>query len=122
MQIPSGQTGFPGAAGITRQPPFFASLRQNGWMPEFHRETSPGRAAGAINRPHEDYPRRVDATRGAILSALEDLRQEPRITLDIIRRIHRQVFPDLGPAAGEWRTLDVRVRDHLAPGRISWTG
>ena len=37
-------------AGITRTPPFFNSLRTNGWTPEFHWESSVQDAADAINR------------------------------------------------------------------------
>ena len=104
-------------ADITRTPPFFNSLRTNGWIPRFHWESSVQDAADAINRPHEDYPDRVPDTRQAILDTVSALRDDPRITLSLIRGVHRQVFPDHGADAGQWRTLDVRAADHLAPGQ-----
>ena len=103
-------------AGIIRKPPFFTTLRNNGWTPRFHQEASPQGAADAINRPHEDYPRRIPDTLAAIEDTLDTLRENPRITLSLIRRVHRQVFPDHGHEAGEWRTVNVQAADHLAPG------
>ena len=72
-------------------------------------------------RPHEDYPDRVPDTCQAILDTVSALRDNPRVTLSLIRGVHRQVFPDHG-AAGQWRTLDVRAADYLARGGRSSTG
>lgn len=106
-------------AGITRKPPFFDSLRTNEWQPRFSYEPSLDRTADLINRPHEDYPLRITPTKHSILETEDQLRRDPRITSDLLRRIHRTVFPDHGNRAGEWRRSNVRVGSHLAP-RWEW--
>lgn len=83
-------------AGITREPPFFETLRQNDWKPRFHYEPSLHRTADAINRPHEDYSHRIPATKDAVTGTVEALRRDPRITGILLRQIHRTVFPDHG--------------------------
>ena len=58
-------------AGITREPPFFKSLRLNDWVPRFHWGDDVTACADAINRPHEDYPDRVADTERAIRHVME---------------------------------------------------
>lgn len=113
---------FTAQAGITPQPPFFADLRHNAWHPRFHWQHSTGEAADRINLPHEDYPRRVGDTERALImvmtrnqSHLQEHGRTLPITLDLVRDVHRAIFADHGRAAGEWRRLEVRVADHLAP-------
>ena len=98
-----------------RKPPFFTQLRNNDWNPRFHWEASLHGAADAINRPHEDYPARIPATKAAILDFAANLRHQPAITLDMLRAAHRTVFPDHGDAAGQWRNINVQVSNHLPP-------
>lgn len=107
--------GFMQEIDQTRQPPFFTGLRNNDWAPRFHWETSLDAVAEAINRPHEDYPARIPATKEAIQQTLETLETASRISLPMISRIHKTIFPDHGDRAGQWRTINVQVADHLAP-------
>ena len=104
-------------AGITWESPFFKNLRLNDWNPRFHWEKTAGQAADAINLPHEDYPRRVKDTQTAIETVMDQLHQiqQPTITQDLIRGVHRQMFPDHGVRAGQWRQVNVTVATHLPP-------
>ena len=102
-------------AGTVRVPPFFTSLRQNDWIPGFHYEPSLHRTADLINRPHEDYPLRIAATKDAMTETVDAMRQDLRITSNLLAQIHRTVFPDHGTRAGKWRNSKVRVGSHLAP-------
>ena len=99
----------------TRKAPFFTEFRKNDWIPHFHWEASIDRVADTINQPHEDYPARIPATKEAILHLLSNLEEQPRITLDMLRAIHRTVFPDHGAKAGQWRAVNIQVADHIAP-------
>ena len=102
-----------------QEPPFFTGLRRNEWTPRFHWDPSLDSVAEAINGPHEDYPARIPATKDAILQLLPTLEDPVRITLSTLRQIHRTVFPDHGERAGQWRTINVQVADHIAP-RWEW--
>ena len=110
-------------AGFKPEPPFFRSVRQNDWNPFFHWNTTIEACADRINQPHEDYPRRVPDTQKAIQYVL-DLNQKangartsttPAITQDLIRQVHRIMFPDHGLRAGQWRQVPVKVASHIAP-------
>ena len=103
----------------TRKAPFFTEFRKNDWIPHFHWEASIDRVADTINRPHEDYPARIPATKHAILQLLPTLEDPVRITLSTLRQIHQTVFPDHGQRAGQWRTINVQVANHIAP-RWEW--
>ena len=103
----------------TRKPPFFGEFRKNDWAPRFHWEISLDAVTDAINRPHEDYPARILATKEAIQQTLADLGPDPAITLPMLRQIHEIIFPDHGSNAGRWRTTNVQVADHLPP-RWEW--
>ena len=50
---------------------------------------------------------------------MDAIRQDLRITSDLLAEIHRIVFPDHGTMAGKWRNSNVRVGSHLAP-RWEW--
>ena len=109
--------GFMDDAGIIRKPPFFDNLRLNDWSPRFHWEDTSGQAADAINVPHEDYPHRVRDTQSAIEMVMDQLHHvdQPVITQDLIRSVHRQMFPDHGDRAGKWRQVNVTVATHVPP-------
>ena len=105
-------------AGITLEAPFFKSARQNDWEPLFHWTGQVADCAERINRPHEDYPRRIPDTERAIQYVMDlNLREEGKIaiTQELVREVHRLMFPDHGARAGQWRQLNVRVATHLAP-------
>ena len=121
-QIPAQETatmGFMQEITSTHKPPFFTGLRNNDWSPHFHWETSLHGTAKAINQPHEDYPARVPPTKTAIQQTLDELSHGFTITAGMLRQIHRTIFPDHGDNAGQWRTINVQVADHLAP-RWEW--
>ena len=103
----------------TKKPPFFCGLRKNDWIPHFHWEPSLDAVAEVINRPHEDYPTRITATKAALQQTIAELDPSSNITADMLRRIHRTIFPDHGDNAGQWRTINVQVADHIAP-RWEW--
>ena len=46
---------------------------------------------------------------------MELLKSDGKITRDLLSGIHKQVFPDHGLRAGEWRTTNVQVASHIAP-------
>ena len=102
-----------------RHPPFFADLRSNDWAPSFHGRADAAKTADDINLPHEDYPDRVLAT----IKAIEDLNRRLELagpgtippSSDLARQAHRTIFPDHGARAGQWRQVNVRVGNHLAP-------
>ena len=99
----------------TRKPPFFSDLRKNKWVPRFHWEPSLDAVADVINRPHDDYPARITATKAALQQTIAELDPSSTITLHMFRNIHRTIFPDHGDQAGQWRTINVQVADHIAP-------
>ena len=105
-------------AGITREAPFFKSIRDNAWDPHFHWSEDVKTCADHINRPHEDYPHRVESTERAIIYVM-GLNQKAAgklaISQELIRDVHRIMFPDHGTRAGQWRQLNVKVASHLAP-------
>lgn len=99
----------------------FESLRTNGWQPRLHLTESVAECADHINRPHEDYPARVNDTIKAIDEAVTEVRRlkakpgEPILSSDIAVAAHRRIFSDHGDQAGRWRRVNVRVADHIAP-------
>ena len=105
-------------AGVILTAPFFNNLRANGWQPEFHWTGDVQRCADDINLPHEDYPHRVAGTEKAILH-VRDLNEESggrlAVTQDLIREVHRIMFPDHGYRAGQWRRCNVQVTSHFPP-------
>ena len=107
-------------AGITREPPFFETLRQNDWKPRFHYEPSLHRTADAINRPHEDYSHRIPATKDAVTGTVEALRRAPASPASCCGRSTGRSSPTTA-RAGKWRKTNVQVGSHLAPDGSGWT-
>lgn len=93
--------------------PQFADLRQGDpWIPLFHSQPDLGACADRINRPHEDYPRRVVRTRRAIIEVIEI---NPRtITTGLALKVHATVFPEAGHA-GTLRRGPVRIGRFVPP-------
>ena len=106
---------FMAEAGVISEPPFFTQLRTNDWLPEFHYEVKVDIVADLINRPHEDYPDRVPATKQVLLDLMGSYRKGNIITNGLVRWVHASVFPDHGDTAGHWRHYNVRVADHVPP-------
>ena len=107
--------------GAAPAAPYFQDLRSNAWFPRFHHLEDLDRCADTINLPHEDYPRRSAATRQAIVDLEETVRDSSRNAnafppvIKTVQDLHRAIFSDHGARAGQWRTVNVRVADHLAP-------
>ena len=101
-----------------KEPPFFTEFCTNGWVPEFCWFDNVHMAADTINRPHEDYPARVDDTAKAIIYTWQWFQYnyvKPYPTSEMVRIAHSMMFPDHGDGAGQWRTVNVRVGSHIAP-------
>jgi len=77
------------------------------FVPRFTAVESLLEAADMINKPHEDYPRRVTSTLEAIQDVLRIVRH-PSISLYTIRCIHQYVMADLRDA-GYWRMCEVQI-------------
>ncbi len=94
----------------------FSHLRRTPWTPTFDECSTVAEVADQINRPHEDYPHRVDVTHRCV----ENLTVKPAgkgfypITNGRLRLIHRMVFGDTSHA-GFWRSVRVRVGGHVPP-------
>lgn len=92
--------------------PLFADLRNGeSWIPQFHGQPELESCAGRINRPHEDYPRRVSRTRRAIL---EVIKLSPSITTELALKVHRIVFGH-AEHAGKLRQMPVRIGNFVPP-------
>jgi hypothetical protein len=72
------------------------------------------RAADIINRPHEDYPRRVPYTAEAIytLAHIFKTHGDCTITVSTILAVHRLIMHDCSHA-GRYRHVPVRIGDDL---------
>lgn len=93
--------------------PRFADLRPGQpWIPRFRYAATLDECADGINRPHEDYPRRVPATADAIRSIVP--RQLKSVTTELILEVHNTVFHD-APFAGRLRQIPVRIADFVPP-------
>lgn len=101
----------------------FSSLRITPFEPKFVWVASIAEAADYINRPHEDYPKRVQSTLEAIerwSAALADFQKymghSPKPTSNLLRHIHAYIFHDFPIAQrGEWRKNAVIVGLHRPP-------
>jgi fido (protein-threonine AMPylation protein) len=87
-----------------------SEFRVRPWSPRFEWAKTTAEVAHAINRPHEDYPRRVAATEREVIR-LSRVRLVPTIAEDLIRAVHGAVFFDTD-LAGSWKETDV----FLSPG------
>lgn len=81
-----------------------SELRVTDWQPKFEWVPSTASAADAINRPHEDYPHRVEATESE-LERLSRLVLPLTIYSRLLLDIHRAVFADTD-FAGQWKETD----------------
>jgi Fic family protein len=84
------------------------------FRPAFVVSDSVDRTAGLINRPHEDYPKRLDATRIEIESLVRD-RLVSTLREDDILQMHARVMWDLEKDLGQWRTCNVTVGGDYPP-------
>lgn len=85
-------------------------LRTDGWNPMFHRVKNILDCADEINRPHDDYPKRVNAT----LDMIDYYRGRQSLSESDILKIHGHVMFDCD-FRGKYRDIDVRVGNHIAP-------
>jgi hypothetical protein len=100
----------------------FDMLRTIPWKPSFVWVSTIAEAADKINLPHEDYPKRADATVIQLLGMkqyFEMLRGKLDydilpITNYLLKTIHADVFQDTN-FAGKWREYDVTVGMHRPP-------
>jgi fido (protein-threonine AMPylation protein) len=82
-----------------------SEFRVTPWNPKFEWVRTTEDVADAINRPHDDYPRRVYATQSEV-EHLSQVRLPPTITGDLIQAVHAAVFFDTD-FAGTWKEQDV---------------
>ena len=103
---------------LPRKFPAFQDLRIMPWEPHFHLTRTVDEAAENINRPHEDYPNRILATRQAITNLLAQFPSaadlQEAFSNDILLQVHRTIFAD-ARHGGSWRQIPVRVSHHVPP-------
>ena len=93
--------------------PLFGDLRPfEPWIPRFSSTSSMSDCADRINRPHEDYPKRNEATELAIADVISE--HPLTITTELVLRVHAQVFGDT-PHAGQLRQVMVRIGAFIPP-------
>ncbi len=85
------------------------------WPPQFFYAPSIQGAAVAINWPHDDYPRRVNATAEAIATLME--RRPSEVDGALLREVHSIIMADL-PDRGRFRKHDLHGGNYLIP---PWT-
>ena len=90
-----------------------SELRVTEWCPKFAWVSSIEEVAESINRPHEDYPHRVQATVSEI-ERLSKLHLPDTIPNLLLLEIHRAVFWD-EDFKGQWKEIDVVVSPDHAP-------
>lgn len=102
---------------------YYSSQRITPFEPKFVWVASIAEAADYINRPHEDYPDRIKATKEAIekwVSAISGFRTYmghlPKPTNNLLKAIHAYIFHDFPvDQRGEWRKNAVIVGLHRPP-------
>ena len=96
-----------------RTNPLFGDLRPfEPWIPRFSRASSISDCADRINRPHEDYPKRIEATALAIADVMSE--HPITITTELVQRVHARVFADAAHA-GQLRQVMVRIGAFIPP-------
>lgn len=70
-------------------------VANNKFVPKFIAEADIFVCADLINKPHEDYPRRVDKTVEMITFATDELNQCDIISSFVMRHIHNEIMYDL---------------------------
>lgn len=88
---------------------YFRHLRNVPFAPKFVWVWSVDEAADFINRPHEDYPNRLEDTSTAI-QTMSNL----SISNNTLLKIHKSIFGDT-EHGGKFRDIDVRAGLHVAP-------
>lgn len=108
-------------------PPYFSTLRESSWVPEFTWLKTVAESADQINKPHKDYPSKVSLTQEHILGlgnyftsivgkrALQGLSQPPEITSRYLQALHGELFSDMGEKAACWRTEDIEISNSHHP-------
>ena len=88
----------------------FEHLRVTPFEPEFEGVATIKEAADMINKPHEDYPRYVQATEKVLRKA----QVGNTILSSKLLSIHYLIFTDKS-FAGRWRDINVYVGQHHPP-------
>ena len=108
-------------------PPYFSTLIESSWVPEFTWLKTVAESADQINKPHKDYPSKVSLTQEHILGlgnyftsivgkrALQGLSQPPEITSRYLQALHGELFSDMGEKAACWRTEDIEISNSHHP-------
>ena len=106
-------------------------MESNRWKPSFYIETDLRKCADQINKPHEDYPVRVNATEETIKKYINLKKKGERkyaITIKECLAIHKDIMSVSGvdnnsnvvyplKSAGEFREVNVRIGNHFP---IDW--
>lgn len=77
------------------------------WVPRFEPVTSLTRCTDQINRPHEDYPQRVERT-ADLIRHLTQGKYYSVLAGDCLQ-LHKQLMADKPWLAGQWRTITVAL-------------
>lgn len=97
---------------------FFSNLRLTPWEPKFKWVATQYEAADLINRPHEDYPKRIKDTDGCINDILGIVDSTPGWGGELFHEdfwfYHKWMFSDES-FAGQYRDLNVTVGPHRPP-------
>lgn len=98
---------------------YFDFLRPILWGPKFQWVSSMAEAADYINKPHEDYPERVNSTKKEIdywsrFGGIFAPTPETGATNNLLLQIHGVIFRDQ-KFAGKFREGDVRVGNYHPP-------
>jgi len=90
------------------------NLRETIWIPRFQWVDNLWDVADMINKPHEDYPVRIDNTWKAIIRLLNSQRFPMEISGYLLQSIHQDVFGDKS-FGGSYRKVNVQVGNHRCP-------
>lgn len=85
------------------------------FLPKFVVSDSVAKTADLINRPHEDYPKRVDRT-AELINTLIKYRYET-VTKHELLQIHSKVMWDFNPR-GQYRPYSVTVGASIPPSHL----
>jgi Fic family protein len=85
------------------------------FQPKFTWVNTPAECAYLINKPHEDFPKRVNATESVLVTLIKN--QTDLITSFHARQIHSILFAGES-FAGKWRNCDVRIGKDFPPSHL----
>lgn len=111
-----------GRAKVPTAPTIVANPWSNYSDPDFQVITGPNHEpllnwAGCLSMEEINFRETNGVNRAKEFVADLATREEPTpITLDLLRRIHREMFADIYPWAGEWRTVSL----HKGDGPTKW--